>query len=86
MLKARAINNELNLSLVSPSYELETIVTEWSVEPIQFGIFLTTIFDEWVRKDVGKYFVQIFDVALEIWYSGQSSFVFLKRLAGSYGN
>ncbi len=73
--------NEL-LSLVSPSYEDKAIVTKWSVEPVQFGIFLTTIFDEWVRKDVGKYFIQIFDVALEIWYTGQSSLCIFNDTCG----
>jgi uncharacterized protein len=39
-------------------------VTDWSVEPKQYGEFLCTIFDEWVRRDVGRTFVQIFDVTL----------------------
>ena len=42
-------------------------VTEWSVEPEQYGKFLTTIYDEWVKRDVGKVFVQLFDVALGNW-------------------
>ena len=42
-------------------------VTDWSVEAKQYGQFLCTIFDDWVRKDVGKTFVQIFDVALGNW-------------------
>ncbi len=42
-------------------------VTEWSVEPDQYGKFLTAIFDEWVKQDVGKVFVQLFDVALGNW-------------------
>lgn len=42
-------------------------VTDWSVEPKQYGEFLSTIFDEWVKKDVGKVFVQLFDVALGNW-------------------
>jgi len=41
-------------------------VTPWSVEPMQFGTFLCAIFDEWVRHDVGRYFVQLFDVQLGI--------------------
>ncbi len=40
------------------------LVTERSVQPEQFGRFLTTVFDEWVRKDVGRIFVQSFDAAL----------------------
>jgi uncharacterized protein len=42
-------------------------VTNWSVEPRQYGEFLSTIFDEWVKQDVGKVFVQIFDVTLGNW-------------------
>lgn len=42
-------------------------VTEWSVEPRQYGAFLVEIFDEWVRNDVGRVFVQLFDVALGNW-------------------
>ncbi len=42
-------------------------VTNWSVKPKAFGNFLTSIFDEWVRNDVGRYFVQLFDVTLANW-------------------
>lgn len=39
-------------------------VTERSVRPEQLGRFLIDIFDEWVRHDVGKVYVQLFDVTL----------------------
>jgi uncharacterized protein len=39
-------------------------VTDWSVEPRQYGDFLCAIFDEWVRRDIGRTYVQIFDVTL----------------------
>ena len=42
-------------------------VTPWSVRPRDFGRFYTTIFDEWIRNDVGKVFVQTFEVHLGIW-------------------
>ena len=42
-------------------------VTDRSVKPKQFGRFLTAIFDEWVRHDVGKVYVQMFDAALGSW-------------------
>ena len=35
--------------------------SERSVRPEQFGRFLVTIFDEWVRRDVGSVFVQTFE-------------------------
>ncbi len=37
-------------------------VTSWSVLPRTYGTFLTSIFDEWVTRDVGKVFVQFFDM------------------------
>lgn len=43
-------------------------VSERSVTPEQWGTFLITIFDEWVRHDVGTVFVQMFDAALASWY------------------
>lgn len=45
-------------------------VTELSVTGQRYGDFLIAIFDEWVRRDVGQVYVQIFDTALAAW-SGQ---------------
>jgi uncharacterized protein len=42
-------------------------VTGRSVKAKQYGNFLKDVFDEWVRRDVGRVFVQIFDVALAAW-------------------
>jgi uncharacterized protein len=42
-------------------------VTDRSVRAEQYGTFLITIFDEWVRRDVGGIYVQIFDVSLAAW-------------------
>jgi uncharacterized protein len=39
-------------------------VTEWSVGASDYGNFLITIFNDWVRNDVAKYYVQIFDATL----------------------
>ena len=55
------------LVLLKPYARQQTTVSEWSVEPLQFGKFLSAVFDEWVLGDVGRVFVQIFDVALESW-------------------
>jgi uncharacterized protein len=44
-----------------------TLVTERSVEPRAFGRFLNSIFDEWVKTDVGRVYVQHFDSALANW-------------------
>ncbi len=57
-----------------------SFVTPWSVEAAQYGAFLCDIFDEWVRHDVGKTFVQLFDVALGNWMGlGSSLCVFAEK-------
>lgn len=43
-------------------------VTDWSVRSEQFGRFLVEIYDEWIRNDVGRIFVQQFEAALGSWY------------------
>ncbi len=52
------------------------LVTDRSVNAEQYGSFLNAIFDEWVRQDVGKVFVQMFDVALGSWVGQHSLCVF----------
>ncbi len=55
-------------------------VTPWSVEAAPYGNFLCAIFDEWIRHDVGKTFVQLFDVALGNWMGlGSSLCVFAEK-------
>jgi uncharacterized protein len=57
-------------------------VSAWSVDPADWGGFLCTIFDEWVRHDVGRVFVQLFDVALESWYRGGASLCIFGETCG----
>ena len=45
----------------------EMAVSSRSVSGRQYGNFLIAIFDEWLRRDVGRVFVQIFDVSLAAW-------------------
>ena len=42
-------------------------VTGRSVTAEQYGRFLIDVFEEWVRRDVGEVYVQMFDVALANW-------------------
>ena len=43
------------------------VVTGRSVSPAQYGRFLVDVFEEWVRRDVGSVYVQLFDVTLANW-------------------
>jgi uncharacterized protein len=57
--------------------------TERTVKPEQFGRFLIAIFDEWVRRDVGKVFVNSFDAALANWIGQPSLCIFHKTCGQS---
>lgn len=52
--------------IVSPDTENSELAA-WSVSAAGFGKFMTDIFDYWVLNDVGRYYVQLFDVALAQW-------------------
>jgi uncharacterized protein len=71
------------LVLIKPSFGDAAEVTEWSVEPEAYGRFLSRIFDQWVKKDVGRVFVQLFDVALESWMGMDASLCVFKKTCGS---
>ncbi|MCE9558718.1 MAG: anaerobic sulfatase maturase [Armatimonadetes bacterium] len=58
-------------------------VTSWSVESRQYGEFLVKIYDEWVRRDVGTVFVQLFDVALGAWMGMESSLCVFAETCGN---
>jgi uncharacterized protein len=59
-------------------------VTERSVSSEAWGAFLNTIFDEWVHRDVGTVFVQMFDAALASWVGApQSMCVFSETCGGA---
>lgn len=82
--EAPARCRELGLDFAAPPDPAQpregAAVSACSVEPEQYGAFLCAIFDEWVRKDVGHTFVQLFEVALGIWAGlGSSLCVFAPR-------
>lgn len=54
-------------TLASLADQTDIPVADFSVTPEQWGTFLCTIFDEWVRRDVGSIFVEIFDCTLANW-------------------
>jgi uncharacterized protein len=60
-----------------------TEVTERSVKPEQWGKFLIGVFDEWVRRDVGRVYVQLFDVALGNWVGAPPSLCVFSPTCGT---
>ena len=57
----------------------------WSVPSEKWGDFLISIFDEWVRKDVGKIFIQYFDSVLASWMNEPSGLCTLSKICGHAG-
>lgn len=58
-------------------------VTERSVSAEQWGRFLIGVFDEWVRRDVGKIYVQMFDAALASWVGAPASMCIFGETCGT---
>ena len=58
-------------------------VTGRSVDPEIFGRFLIAIFDEWVARDVGEVFVQMFDAALANWHGEPASLCVFAETCGN---
>jgi uncharacterized protein len=52
------------LELVLPHFNGQAGVTPWSVTAQAYGQFLIAIFNQWVKTDVGRYYIQIIDATL----------------------
>lgn len=63
-------------------YQEGTKVTDRTVDPAEYGRFLTAIFDEWVRRDVGRMYVTFFDAVLASYLRGNSSICVLSPACG----
>lgn len=60
-------------------------LAQFSITPEDWGNFLCTIFDEWVRNDVGQYFIQIFDATLANWVGVDPGLCTMARSCGHAG-
>lgn len=67
----RLMNHSDGRWLASPDEDDSPTLAPFSITPEQWGNFLCTIFDEWVRHDVGTTFVQLFDATLAGWVGVQ---------------
>jgi uncharacterized protein len=71
--------------LATPLSAADAPLADFSVTPEQWGTFLCTIFDEWVKNDVGKYYVQLFDATLANWMGVQPSVCTMAKTCGHAG-
>ena len=58
-------------------------VTDRSVKSEQWGRFLIAIFDEWVKRDVGTVYVQMFDAALASWVGAPAAMCIFSETCGT---
>lgn len=57
-------------------------VTPHSITAEQWGAFLCALFDEWVRNDVGRVFVQLFDATLANWVGAPAGICTMSQYCG----
>ena len=60
-------------------------LADFSVTPAQWGDFLIAVFDEWVKKDVGKIYVETFDCILANWCGKDPGICIYGRECGHAG-
>tara|TARA_Y100001956_G_scaffold82070_1_gene101616 strand:+ start:785 stop:2029 length:1245 start_codon:yes stop_codon:yes gene_type:complete len=54
----------------------------WSVQATDWGAFLITVFDEWMRYDFGKVYIPYFENFIGIWMGEQSTMCTLSEICG----
>lgn len=73
-------------TLATPEAKGEKVaLAPFSVEPEKWGDFLCAIFDEWVRTDVGTYYIQLFDATLANWVGQEPGICTLAKTCGHAG-
>jgi len=60
-------------------------IADFSVSPKQWGDFMIALFDEWVRTDVGEYYIQFFDSTLANWVGEQPGICTMAKTCGHAG-
>jgi uncharacterized protein len=81
-----ASSREQGLRLAGPA-SLDIAATQadvfpWSVAPEEYGDFLIGVYEEWVRRDVGRVFVMNFEWALNAWIGNPSPVCVHARTCG----
>jgi uncharacterized protein len=63
----------------------EAELAPYSVTADKWGNFLCSIFDEWIKEDVGKIFIQLFDSTLANWVGEQPGVCTMAKTCGHAG-
>ncbi len=60
----------------------DSVVTDWSVDPDDWGYFLCKVWDDWYRRDYGKIHVNLFETAVAQWMGMDSQICVLAEFCG----
>lgn len=85
IVERRHENGNGRLASVTDADSNGVAVTAESVTGAQWGEFLCRVFDRWVREDVGRVFVQLFDSTLACWVGAQPGVCSMARECGHAG-
>ena len=87
--RIRNNNSSDNISLLklatAKESEHEADLAPYTVPADKWGDFLCAIFDEWVKEDVGKIFIQIFDSTLANWVGENPGVCTMAKTCGHAG-
>ncbi|RNC65887.1 anaerobic sulfatase-maturation protein [Proteiniphilum sp. X52] len=82
--RLRKNNREMKLATAQEKEE-EVELAPFTVDAEKWGDFLCAIFDEWVKQDVGKVFIQLFDSTLANWVGEQPGVCTMAKTCGHAG-
>lgn len=78
-------NNSVLKLATAQEKEDEVELAPFTVDAGKWGDFLCAVFDEWVKQDVGKMFIQIFDSTLANWVGEQPGVCTMAKTCGHAG-
>lgn len=81
----RIIKHKDGRYLANPMDKDNPELADFSVTPEQWGNFLCELFDEWIKEDVGTYYIQLFDATLANWVGEQPGVCTMARTCGHAG-
>lgn len=74
-----------SLELLNVKESGQESLAPWSVRPLDYGLFLSGIFDRWIANDVGKYFIQPFESVLCAWCGLTPGICVMQKRCGNAG-
>lgn len=83
VVERQAVKRSFAGPVLVPPSERNASLTPWSVPSEKFGDFLITLFDEWLRRDVGSVFIQMFEASLASWLGEDPGICLYRKNCGN---